>query len=367
MATISALDFVVKVDDLQKAKFVTKTYAEELSSNQVLLEIDKFSFTSNNITYSVVGERMNYWQFFPTQPGYGIIPVWGLANVIISNHPDIRVGQRFYGYFPMSSHLLVTINNISSKGFVDSTEHRQTLPPIYNFYTNTAYDPTFTQETEELISIFRPLFITSFLIDDHLAEQHFYNATQILLTSASSKTAQALACLLAHRKKENHLNFNIIGLTSRKNVAFVKQLGWYDQILSYDEIAQLNSTQKFIVVDFAGNHNNQFQLQTLLKDNLLYNCLVGLVDWQNLEGETPLPRKGEFFFAPTYAEKLQKEWGSAGLQQKIGIAWQQFINGIQPVFSIKEYVGQEQLEQLYLDMLNGKIYPKHGNMASLKR
>ena len=128
---------------------------------------------------------MNYWKFFPTQFGYGIIPAWGLANVVISNHPDVQVGQRFYGYYPMSSHLLVTISNVSSKGFVDNTEHRQALPPIYNFYTNTEQDPTFTPETENLISIFRPLFVTSFLIDAHLAEQNFYKTSQILITSAT--------------------------------------------------------------------------------------------------------------------------------------------------------------------------------------
>ncbi|WP_339814783.1 DUF2855 family protein [uncultured Imperialibacter sp.] len=366
MAITNALDFVVKTDDLQQAKLVEKTYSDELSTNQVLLEIDKFSFTSNNITYGVVGEKMSYWKFFPTQSGYGIIPVWGLANVVISNHPDVQVGQRFYGYYPMSSHLLVTINSVSGKGFVDTTEHRQALPQVYNFYTNVEHDPTFTLETEELISIFRPLFVTSFLIDDHLAEQNFYKATYILITSASSKTAQALAYLLAHRKKENALNFKLVGLTSKRNIAFVRQLGWYDQTISYDEISHLNADEKFVVIDFAGNHNIQFQLQTLLGDKLAYNCLVGLVDWQNLEGETPLPQKGEFFFAPAHAEKRQKVWGVPGFQQKVGVAWEQFITSIQSVISIKEYIGPEKLRQLYLDMLNGKVDPTHGNIVSLK-
>ncbi|WP_299440308.1 DUF2855 family protein [uncultured Aquimarina sp.] len=363
MATINALDFTVKIDKLQKSQFVAKTYSDELSSNQVLLEIEKISFTSNNITYGVVGEQMNYWNFFPTQSGYGIIPAWGLANVIISNHPDVQVGQRFYGYYPMSTHLLVTIDNVSSKGFMDNTEHRQALPPIYNFYSNTEQDPTFTPETEELISIFRPLFVTSFLIDDDLADHNFYNATQILLTSASSKTAQALAFLLANRKKENGLNFNILGLTSDKNVEFVKQLGWYDQTISYDEISRLDTNEKSIVVDFAGNHNLQFRLQTLLSDKLVCNCLVGLVDWQNLEGEKPLPRKGAFFFAPKQARKRQKEWGLVKFQQKIGEAWLQFIDVTQSVISIKEHIGTEKLKQLYLDMLSGKIDPKYGNIV----
>lgn len=367
MATINALDFIVKINDLQQAKLVEKSYSDELSSNQVLLEIDKFSFTSNNVTYGVVGERMNYWDFFPTLSGYGIIPAWGLANVIISNHPDVQVGQRFYGYYPMSTHLLVTTNNVRGKGFLDNTEYRQALPSIYNFYTNTEQDPTFTPETEELISIFRPLFVTSFLIDDHLAEQNFYKTTQILITSASSKTAQALACLLAHRKKENALNLNLIGVTSEKNIEFVKKLGWYDQTLSYNEISQLNANEKYVVIDFAGNHNTQYQLQTLLRKNLVYNCLVGLVDWQNLEGDGPLPKKGEFFFAPTHAEKRQKEWGLSGFQQKIVIAWQRFMDAIQSTVSIREHIGVQELEKLYSDMLNGKTDPKYGNIVSLKQ
>ena len=367
MATITALDFVVKIDDLQHTKLVKKSYSNELSSNQVLLEIEQFSFTSNNITYGVVGEQMKYWKFFPTQSGYGIIPAWGLAHVVVSNHPDVPVGQRFYGYYPMSSHLLVTPNNVSSKGFVDNTEHRQALPPIYNFYTNTAQDPSFTPETEQLISIFRPLFVTSFLIDDCLAKQNFYGASQILITSASSKTAQALACLLARRKKENGLDLNLLALTSKRNTEFVRQLGWYDQTISYDSIAQLNANEEFVVIDFTGNHNTQFQLQTLLSKNLVYNCLVGLVDWQNLKGENPLPRKGEFFFAPAHAEKRQKEWGLSEFQQKIGIAWQQFTEAIQPTISIKEHTGVQALEQLYSNMLKGKINPKYGNIVRLNK
>ena len=367
MAIIQGLDFTVNTDNLQESKIVGKSYSEKLELKQVLLEIDKFSLTSNNITYGVVGEQMNYWKFFPTTSGYGIIPAWGLANVVVSNHPDVHVGQRFYGYYPMSSHLLVTIDNFSPKGFVDNTEHRQALPPIYNFYTNTEHDPTITPETEELISIFRPLFVTSFLIDDHFAEQNFYGTSQILITSASSKTAQALACLLAHRKKENALKLNITGLTSRKNIEFVKELGWYDQILSYDEITSLNSDESFVVIDFSGNHSTQFQLQTFLKDNLAYNCLVGLVDWQNLQGESTLPKKGEFFFAPTFAQKRQKEWGVSGFQEKIGVAWQQFINSAQSKISIKEHHGTQELERLYSDMLNGKIDPKNANIVSLNK
>ncbi|UZO79573.1 DUF2855 family protein [Aquimarina sp. ERC-38] len=362
---MNALDFTVKIDDLHQYELITKNYPEKLLPDQVMLAIEKFSFTSNNITYGVVGEQMNYWKFFPTQPGYGIIPAWGIAHVINSNHPEVKVGQRFYGYYPMSTHLLVTAGKVSNKGFMDITEHRQALPPIYNFYVNIEQDPLFTPRTEGLISIFRPLFVTSFLINEALADQNFYDATQIMVTSASSKTAQALAFLLAHRKKEIGQEFSLVALTSDSNVAFVKNLGWYDQTISYEQISHLTADKKSIIVDFAGNHNLQFKLQTILKEDLIYNCLVGLVDWQNLEGENPLPKEGTFFFAPNQVEKLQKEWGVIKFQQKVGEALLQFISHAQSTISIKKYQGVEQLKQLYTDTLNGKVDPKYGNIVSL--
>ena len=98
MAPIQAFDFTVKLDNLQTTEVVEKTYSDTLLPNQVLLEIDEFSFTSNNITYGVVGERMSYWKFFPTQPGYGIIPAGGMAKVVSSTHEEVEVGQQFYGY-----------------------------------------------------------------------------------------------------------------------------------------------------------------------------------------------------------------------------------------------------------------------------
>jgi len=137
--------------------------------------------------------------------------------------------------------------------------------------------------------------------------------------------------------------------------------------MSYDEISHLNNNEKFVVIDFTGNHDTQFQLQTLLNNNLMYNCLVGLVDWQNQEGEKPLPNKGEFFFAPTHAEKRQRVWGLTGFQQKVGADWQQFITAIQSIISINKPIGPEKLEQLHLNMLNGEINPKHGNIVSFLR
>lgn len=365
MPPIKAKDFIVDLNNLQAGKIIDKELSDELQSDQVLMKIDKFSFTSNNITYAIIGHQIGYWKFFPTEEGHGIIPAWGFAEVIASNHAEIQTGQRFYGYFPMSSHLLVTAGKVQPYGFVDVTAHRQALPPIYNYYINTSEDPMYQPEIEELQSVFRPLFTTSFLIDDLLNEQSFFGALNVVVTSASSKTAQALAFLLATRKREQNLALNIIGLTSKGNMDFVKGLGWYDQTLSYSQISDLDDNQPHVVVDFAGNHSNQYQLQVHLNEQLKYNCLVGLVDWQNQKGEEDLPQKGSFFFAPTYAQQRQKDWGAAGFQQRVGVAWQKFIGSVQKTLEIESPVGAVGLSQLYIDMLQGNIDPKKGNMVSI--
>ena len=37
----------------------------EIELGEVLLSIDAFAFTANNVTYAMFGDAMNYWQFFP--------------------------------------------------------------------------------------------------------------------------------------------------------------------------------------------------------------------------------------------------------------------------------------------------------------
>ena len=45
------------------------------------------------------------------------------------------------------------------------------------------------------------VFMTSFLVDDYLADNDFLGATQTIVTSASSKTSICLAHCLAERRR----------------------------------------------------------------------------------------------------------------------------------------------------------------------
>ena len=43
---------------------------------------------------------MSYWGFFPAEPGWGRMPVWGFAKVLESRSEALEEGIRVYGYLP---------------------------------------------------------------------------------------------------------------------------------------------------------------------------------------------------------------------------------------------------------------------------
>jgi hypothetical protein len=101
------MDFEVRRDDLRTHRSL-ETAAPEPGEGQVLLHIDHAALTSNNITYGAFGDMMGYWNFFPAaDAGWGRVPVWGFADVVTSRVEGIADGDRFYGYLPMSTHLVV--------------------------------------------------------------------------------------------------------------------------------------------------------------------------------------------------------------------------------------------------------------------
>lgn len=363
--TSQAFDIQVNRKDFHQYKVVKKDTPsnDTLVDGQILVKVDQFAFTANNITYAAVGEMVGYWKFFPVSDDWGIIPMWGFADVVASKNAAIAVGERFYGYYPMGSHLIMSPDRVKPTNFTDVIEHRQALPIIYNNYINTKTDPGYSPKGEAIQSLFRPLFTTSFLLDDFFDDNQFFGAKNIILTSASSKTAIGMAFLLGQRKET--ADIKIIGLTSKGNMDFVNSLGYYDQVLSYAEVEQLSANETSAIVDFSGSADLQENLQTHLGAKLVYNCLVGMVDWTNRGGKESAANNGKFFFAPTQAVKRNKEWGPAVFQQKVGMAWMKFTAKTGDWISVKTFKGAEELANLYPLMLEGKIDPKIGNIVEL--
>src|SRR6478609_1653274 len=239
-------DFLVKRDELRECR-IAESEAPAPAAGQALLRIDTFGLTANNITYAVMGEAMSYWDFFPAGDGWGRVPMWGFAEVERSEADGVEPGTRVYGYLPPSSHLLVTPVDADPSGFVDGSPHRAALPSAYHRYLATGSDAFYRADTEAIQMLLRPLFFTSFLIDDQLDDEGLATRGPVVISSASSKTAIAAAFLLAQRD-----GVELVGLTSPRSAEFVEGLGIYGRTVTYDAIDSLERRPS-TYVDIAGD------------------------------------------------------------------------------------------------------------------
>ncbi|WP_417457936.1 DUF2855 family protein [Kordiimonas sp.] len=357
--TIVNREFIVQKQSLKDHR-ITETALPDLQDGEVCLATDGFAFTANNITYAAMGDRMRYWEFFPSDQGFGKIPVWGFADVVASKHDAIPEGSRYYGYYPMSSHLVVRPQKVSPASFMDGAAHRAQLPVIYNLYVNTATDPSYVQEGEALQALYRPLFMTSFLIDDFLAENNNFGAAQVIFSSASSKTAYCAAYLAAKRE-----GLKVVGLTSKGNAAFTQSLGFYDEIVTYDDIEELDGSVPTVYVDMAGSTDIRARVHTNFGDNLVYSCSVGASHWEEMGGGGDLPgAKPQLFFAPSQGQKRMQEWGAEGFQARTGAAWAGFIGKAEAWVDVKHHKGAKSIADIYLDTLEGRAKPRDGHILS---
>ena len=105
--TAKNLDFEVDRNDFTKTRVVTQDELPTLTAGQVRFRIDRFALTANNVTYALTGDQLDYWRFFPADEPWGRIPAMGWADVVESDHPDVAVGGRYYGWYPMSRYLTI--------------------------------------------------------------------------------------------------------------------------------------------------------------------------------------------------------------------------------------------------------------------
>jgi hypothetical protein len=359
---MTATDFIVARDDLEDCKTIVTELpaAGALPQDALLVKVDRFAFTANNITYAVLGDELKYWQLFPAPTGFGNIPVWGFGEVIASRHPNVPVGERLFGYFPMATHLVIEATDVSKRGLRDGAAHRQGVAPVYNAYARVNGDPAYAGEQGDYQALLRPLFMLSFLVDDFLAENDDFGARTVLLSSASSKTAFGLAHLLHTRGRK------VIGLTSSGNTGFVASLGCYDEVVTYDRIESLPADAPVAFIDMAGNSALRAGLHRHFGDQMKCSVRVGLTHRASDADEGEFPgAKPRWFFAPSQIRKRATEWGPGGIEQRFGAAWSGFAPMLERCLNVVESRGPDAVRQVYLDTLKGRIPPEQGHMLSL--
>jgi hypothetical protein len=356
------MDFLVAKDDLHRCRFLDSEPAE-LRDGQARLRIAAFGLTANNVTYATFGEAMSYWSFFPAEDGWGRVPVWGFAEVTASRQSELEVGTRVYGYLPPSSEFVLEPARVDARGFVDASRHRARLPPAYNSYARTDADPVYDEAHEDEQMLLRPLFFTSFLIDDFLEDSAMFGAGIVVLSSASSKTASGLAFLLSRRG-----GVDVVGLTSARSVEFARELGVYDHVVAYEDIGELPS-ERALYVDMAGDAAVRDAVHGHYGEQLAHSAVVGATHHDRMGGvpdALPGPRP-MFFFAPDRVTKRSAEWGREGLEQRVADAWRPYLDWVGTWLEVLHGDGPEALEGAYLDLLDGRVDPSTAHVLSLPR
>jgi hypothetical protein len=344
--------------DLADTRRLTSPVPEP-AHGEALLRVEKVGLTANNVTYAVLGEAFRYWEFFPTESGRGVVPLWGFAEIVESRVEGLATGGRVYGYLPSASHLLVRPGRVDERGFRETAEHRATLPSPYNTYALTTADPAYEADREDLQVLFRPLFWTSFMLADWLIDNDAMGAQRIVFSSASSKTAYGAAFEL-HRNGRQ-----VVGLTSPRNVAFTEGLGCYDAVLPYDSVTELSPGVPTLYADLAGEPRLADALRTRLGDALVHQVVVGVTHQQPQAVGTLADTGPAMFFAPDQMRKRIGDWGREGLDQRFADAWRTFAPVVAEWVDVVEAHGPDGLERVWQEVLSGRADPRSGHVVAL--
>jgi hypothetical protein len=338
-----------------------------LADGEVDLALGLFSLTTNNITYAAFGDSIGYWTVFPTgEDGLGHMPVWGFADVTASRADGIEPGARVFGYFPLADTLRVQAGKISRGGFADLSPWRQQVPDIYNRYVLCAGDDNYQAELEPSEALFRPLFVTSYTAVEFLRDNGFFGAKQVVVSSASSKTAYGSAWSMLED------GLTVLGLTGKRNRAFVERLGAYQAVFDYDQIDELPTGVPTVYLDLSGDPELRARAHRRFGEDLVYDCLVGATQTDGFTIDPDLPGpKPRFFFTATVLDQHRERGTLRAFYERFFADQKRFFERVvdpaNPWIRIVEGDGLEAAATVTRGLADGRSDPAEGHVIRVRR
>lgn len=359
MTTPNSWQLIVDRQNPAIAQLIEPDPEPPLTEGRLRLRIERLALTANVLTYARSGDALGFWQLFPAPSsapaGWGRVPAWGHAVVEQSAHSEVSVGERFFGLLPMASHWTLPATR-SLLGLRDDWAHRATINPVYNQY---ALSETSEPEALDQEALFRPLLITSFVLEQHLREQHCFGAADLWISSASSKTALGLA-----DRMQGLLPLR--GFSSSSNLGFVQQAGCHDSLHDYlrlDEAARSGGSKPVLLVDFSGDDGLVQRMVQVLGSRLVRVLRVGSTHWQRA-GALGLPQQGDgaaaqqdFFFGLEHIVRLVGLWGPREFEQRLREALARFARRSAGWYRHEQHFGAQGLLQAYKQLAAGQLPP----------
>lgn len=210
---------------------------------RVLLHVERFGISSNNLTYALLGDLLGHWKPFPTEAGWGRVPAWGVATVIGGDSDIAPVGSRFAGYLPMASHVTVAAVR-STSGLEITAPERKGMSSIYRELRRIDIDDTWDDAWIDPEVLMLPVSLAAGVLDHDLQAA---GINHVLISSASSKTASAVAQMLSKR------GVHVIGLSDHSRKEIVIAAGGFDEVFSYEEFGAVSRHQNTTYLDVAGD------------------------------------------------------------------------------------------------------------------
>jgi hypothetical protein len=286
----------------------------------------------------------------------------GWAQIVESRHPEVPVGGRYYGWYPMARYVDMTVTP-TADGLRDDGAHRAGHAPVYRAYVVVDRDPFHQPGTdaEDRHALLRGLFITGWLAEDYFADNDWFGARRVLVLSASSKTAIGFA-----HCADSRAGIEVIGVTSARNHAFTYSLGCYDEVLAYDEIADIPASTPIVSIDMAGSGPVLATVHSHFGEQLKHSMAIGRSHHEAPPRTAALPGpKPAFFFAPTQVKKRVQDWGPRGYQERVATALKQFVDWSRDWLKVRHTHGAAAAAGTWREVHAGRVAPDVGHVVSM--
>jgi len=393
--------FVSKKDcfNNKKLELLQTKHENTTTPPAVSFKVIKGSMTANNKFYWSFGEKppFNFNKCYPVDDkastlvdnkdtpignDYMSPVVWGIAEITSTTIEGVEVGAQYLGLLPIGDSVSFAKASLKKEDGSIVVDRPSTFA-AYNSFNKIESDTAMSTSCEysDLALVCFPGIVTGHGLYFRMLEQNCYGADSIVVTSASSKVALAMALYMKNDPDKKFENTPIIGYTSKNNMQFCEQTGLYDSLFCYDDI--LPSGKKYVVVDIAGradvytrnkNEEGVDIIKLLVVGNAsgiedkkgMFTAFTTYAKMKMIMGMMGIPpRLHSWMPKPTQElyliwedmAAMEKKWGKDKLKEIQKESSFTFCKAAKKWMSIREAKTDEEIGKAFIDILEGSVPP----------